>query len=112
MHHGSAKIWYAIPEEDKEKMDAFIIKKYKNYVKQDPGFMHRLVLLIDPNELIKNGIKVYKTIQNPGELIITFPKAYHSGFSTGFNIAEAVNFAVFTYLFRLQIGLDMVRMLY
>ncbi len=95
MHLGNAKIWYAIPEDDKEKMDAYIKKKYKDCLKEDPSFMHRLLLLIDPNELIEHGIKVYKTVQNPGEIIITFPKAYHSGFSTGFNIAEAVNFAVF-----------------
>lgn len=28
----------------------------------------------------------------PGEYILTFPGAYHSGFSTGLNIGEAVNF--------------------
>lgn len=28
----------------------------------------------------------------PGEFILTFPGAYHAGFSTGLNIGEAVNF--------------------
>ena len=38
-------------------------------------------------------ITVYRTLQQPGEFIVTMPGAYHGGFSTGLNIGEAVNFA-------------------
>ena len=31
-------------------------------------------------------------MQRPGEFVVTFPEGYHAGFSTGHNIAEAVNF--------------------
>lgn len=34
----------------------------------------------------------------PGEYILTFPGAYHSGFSTGLNIGEAVNFVSKSWL--------------
>lgn len=37
-------------------------------------------------------VKVYKTLQMPGEFVLTFPGSYHAGFSTGLNIGEAVNF--------------------
>lgn len=46
------------------------------------------------------------TVQEPGEFIVTFPKAYHGGFSHGWNAAEAVNFAVLDWL---PFGLEAVR---
>ena len=38
-------------------------------------------------------MQVYKTLQRPGEFVLTLPGSYHAGFSTGLNIGEAVNFA-------------------
>ena len=39
-----------------------------------------------------------RQIQNPGEFILAFSGAYHCGFNSGFNIAEAVNYANFSWL--------------
>ena len=36
---------------------------------------------------------IFRTEQKPREYIITFPKAYHAGFSHGYNVSEAVNIA-------------------
>ena len=94
MHQGSSKIWYSIDHTQKEKMDAYIKNKYFATCLKQPDLIHRLTVHISPLELIKNGIKVYRVVQNPGEIIVTLPKGYHCGFSTGLNIAEAVNFSV------------------
>jgi hypothetical protein len=94
MHDGCSKIWYGIPNDQKEKMDEYIRNKYFATLLKQPDLVHRLTVHINPLELLQAGIKVYKAVQNPGDFIITLPKGYHSGFSTGFNMSEAVNFSV------------------
>jgi histone demethylase JARID1 len=94
MHYGQPKIWYGIPHNEKEKMDNYIKREISHRKINDENIVHKLILLIDPEDLIKHGINVYKAVQYPGELILTLPKAYHCGFSSGFNISEAVNLAV------------------
>ena len=44
------------------------------------------------------GVKVVHTVQADGELVVTFPKAFHCGFSHGWNCSEAVNFATMDWL--------------
>lgn len=39
-----------------------------------------------------------KSVHNPNEFMINRAAAYHSGFNFGFNIAEAVNFAMRDWL--------------
>ena len=40
-------------------------------------------LLISPTLLEQNGIPFTRMMQQPGEFVVTYPGAYHSGFNTG-----------------------------
>jgi hypothetical protein len=48
--------------------------------------------------LQKNGFTLKRIVQQPGEFVIIRTGIYHSGFSTGFNISESVNFFLHPWL--------------
>lgn len=96
-HTGSPKQWYGIPSSCCEEFE----RRVKELVSPDMGrkqgdIMHQLVSQIPLEDIIYcsggNDLRIYKAKQKPGQFIITFPRAYHSGFNYGFNINEAVNF--------------------
>ena len=57
-----------------------------------PNLLYQLVTMVSPAELVKRGVPVSRLVHRAGSFAITFPNAYHAGFNTGFNCAEAVNF--------------------
>lgn len=67
------------------------------------------VTQLSPSILKSEGVPVYRCIQNPGEFVLTFPRAYHSGFNCGFNCAEAVNVAPVDWLPHGQIAVELYR---
>jgi len=84
-HKGGIKTWYIIPGAYKEKFDKYIKDKYcQNTFKKT--LLQRLTFMVDPLELISIGIPVYKTYQRPRDYVCTLFKAYHCGFSLGFNV--------------------------
>ena len=91
-HWGKPKVWYGVPEDYREKFEKAIKSKCALLFKKDPNILLDIITMVSPAYLLSQKIKMYKTLQYPGEFILTFPGAYHSGFSTGLNVGEAVNF--------------------
>ncbi|KAM4058111.1 jmjC domain, hydroxylase domain-containing protein [Hirsutella rhossiliensis] len=56
-------------------------------------FMRHRAEFFFPDKLDKLGIPYRMVDQRPGETIVILPDAYHEGFSTGYTIAEARNYA-------------------
>lgn len=44
------------------------------------------------------GVRCFRATQRPGDIIVTYPAAYHAGFSLGPNMAEAMNFGTIDWL--------------
>lgn len=47
--------------------------------------------LFPPNILSQHNVPVYKAVHKPGEFVVTFPRAYHAGFSHGIIISVISN---------------------
>uniref|UniRef100_A0A452ULZ2 Lysine-specific demethylase 5C n=1 Tax=Ursus maritimus TaxID=29073 RepID=A0A452ULZ2_URSMA len=92
LHWGEPKTWYGVPSLAAEHLEEVMKKLTPELFDSQPDLLHQLVTLMNPNTLMSHGVPVVRTNQCAGEFVITFPRAYHSGFNQGYNFAEAVNF--------------------
>lgn len=93
MHWGETKTWYGVPGSDTAKFEETMKKAVPELFEQQPDLLFQLVTMLSPGRLVKENVGVYAVDQRPGQFVVTYPKAYHSGFNHGFNFCEAVNFA-------------------
>ncbi|XP_030460644.1 putative lysine-specific demethylase JMJ16 isoform X1 [Syzygium oleosum] len=109
MHWGAPKMWYGVPGTHAVKLEEAMRKHLPDLFEEQPDLLHKLVTQLSPSILKPEGVPVYRCIQNPGEFVLTFPRAYHSGFNCGFNCAEAVNVAPVDWLPHGQIAVELYR---
>lgn len=106
LHFGKPKLWYAIPHYHARKFEAAIQNNINNMSAKERRMRNlycSLVvrhknLLAPPSFLQYHDIDFGKVIQRPGEIIISL-SGLHGGLNLGFNIAEALNFALDPWFF-------------
>ncbi|XP_061342610.1 putative lysine-specific demethylase JMJ16 [Gastrolobium bilobum] len=109
MHWGAPKMWYGVPGKDACKLEEAMRKHLPELFEEQPDLLHKLVTQLSPSILKSKGVPVYRCVQNAGEFVLTFPRAYHSGFNCGFNCAEAVNVAPVDWLPHGHIAIELYR---
>lgn len=99
-HCGAPKTWYGVPGHSAPDFENVVrehVYDKELLLNEDENAAYDLLIgkttMFPPKILSEHGVPVYKAVQKPGEFVITFPRAYHAGFSHGFNCGEAVNFA-------------------
>lgn len=113
LHEGSAKTWYAVPAADRGKFEAAVEAIEKTGEKATGGggdsggdvlgpaavpsksakrreaeleagvWRYHRVFFTDPAELTRLGVACVRLEQQVGDMVLTMPGAYHSGFSHG-----------------------------
>ncbi|CAN6621104.1 hypothetical protein TRVA0_008S01772 [Trichomonascus vanleenenianus] len=91
-HFGDTRTWYAIPEGYADKVNHLLTDILgEEAVKENPEVFLEPTLFLSPEKLREHGIPCYAVDQYPGQLVVTFPKAYHAHLNHGFNFIEGVN---------------------
>lgn len=90
-HCGAAKTWYGVPGHAAPGFERTVRQYVYNKElltgqgDEDAAFDVLLgkTTMFPPKVLLDHEVPVYKAVQRPGEFVITFPSAYHAGFSNG-----------------------------
>ncbi|XP_062092984.1 lysine-specific demethylase ELF6 [Humulus lupulus] len=95
LHTGSSKTWYAVPGDYALAFEEVVRSEaYGGNIDRLAALtlLGEKTTLVSPEVVAASDIPCCRLIQNPGEFVVTFPRAYHVGFSHGFNCGEAANF--------------------
>lgn len=99
LHFGAPKQWYSISQADARRFENAMKSIWPTDAKMCDQFLRHKAFLISPSHLLHHfNIKVNKVLSYPGEFVVTYPYGYHSGYNLGYNCAEAVNFALDSWL--------------
>ncbi|XP_024533629.1 putative lysine-specific demethylase JMJ16 [Selaginella moellendorffii] len=107
LHFGGEKVWYGVPRGSATMLEDTMKRHLPDLFMDQPDLLQKLVTQFSPSILKDENVPVYRAVQRPGDFVVTFPRAYHCGFSTGFNCAEAVNFAPMDWLVHGQAAVEL-----
>ncbi|KAL1323427.1 hypothetical protein HN51_033774 [Arachis hypogaea] len=96
LHMGSGKTWYGVPRDAAVAFEDVVrVHGYGSEINPLVTFstLGEKNTVMSPEVLINAGVPCCRLVQNAGEFVVTFPRAYHTGFSHGFNCGEAANIA-------------------
>ncbi|KAL5544010.1 hypothetical protein UlMin_007794 [Ulmus minor] len=96
LHMGAGKTWYGVPREAAVAFEEVVrVHGYGGEINPLVTFstLGEKTTVISPEVFIGAGVPCCRLVQNSGEFVVTFPRAYHTGFSHGFNCGEAANIA-------------------
>ncbi|XP_028836365.1 protein Jumonji isoform X1 [Denticeps clupeoides] len=92
LHTGADCIWYCIPAEEKTKLDKVVHSLLQ--ANGTPGLeMLEKNIMISPEVLCQEGIKIHRTVQKCGQFVVCFPGTFVSKICCGYSISETVHFA-------------------
>uniref|UniRef100_A0A452UT61 Protein Jumonji n=1 Tax=Ursus maritimus TaxID=29073 RepID=A0A452UT61_URSMA len=92
LHTGADCIWYCIRAEEENKLEDVVHTLLQ--ANGTPGLqMLESNVMISPEVLCREGIKVHRTVQQSGQFVVCFPGSFVSKVCCGYSVSETVHFA-------------------
>jgi hypothetical protein len=95
-HCGASKTWYGVPGHAASAFEEVVqtsVYDADMLLENGVGAAYDLLIgkttMFPPKLLSQRKVPVYRAVQAPGEFVITFPRAYHAGFSHGAYVSSA-----------------------
>ncbi|XP_047114096.1 uncharacterized protein LOC124794633 [Schistocerca piceifrons] len=93
LHTGASKIWYGIPDTYSTAFRNALGKLVPRYCRNRTIWLPSDTAMVPPPMLVQHGVSLCHTVQEPGQFIIVFPRAFTSSICTGYLVSESVYFA-------------------
>lgn len=93
LHTGANKIWYGIPDSFSNVFRSALQKIVPSYCRNKTLWLTSDTAMVPPSLLVQNGVSLCRTVQEPGQFIVVFPKAFTSSICSGYVVSESVYFA-------------------
>ncbi|KAK9499880.1 hypothetical protein O3M35_002830 [Rhynocoris fuscipes] len=99
LHTGASKIWYGVPDSLSEELKIAVKRLMPRYCREKKKiWLASDTVMVPPQLLVEHGVSVCKTVQEPGQFVVVFPRAFTSSLCTGYSVSESVYFAHSSWL--------------
>ncbi|XP_046688438.1 protein Jumonji [Homalodisca vitripennis] len=93
LHTGASKIWYGIPDSSSAQFRSAVMSLVPRLCRDKTLWLASDTAMVPPPLLVERGVSLSRIVQDPGQFIIVFPKAFTSSVCTGYLVSESVYFA-------------------
>lgn len=93
LHTGASKIWYGVPDSRASELREAMYPLLPRHIRDRKIWLPSDTMMVPPQFLLNGGVSLCRVVQEPGQFILVFPKAFTSSICTGYLVSESVYFA-------------------
>tara|TARA_B100000524_G_scaffold286320_1_gene161567 strand:- start:357 stop:2033 length:1677 start_codon:yes stop_codon:yes gene_type:complete len=98
LHSGAPKVWYVVPPAYATRVRKLAADLFPEDATECAHFLRHKTCLLAPRIFRESNIPLTRLVHTAGTFVLVAAGAFHFGFNQGANVAEAVNFALSSWV--------------